>query len=172
MARPRTHVLTSLPLAYLVSQRWGFLGAAGVMAAGVLIDGDHLADYAWTKVRGEKSHFLAPLHGWELAIALSVAAAKVRGRAEREAVPGRWLGYRQGEMRDWQGAAAVLTGARVGMWVHLALDVIGNRPKHLGVYSLAYRAGHGFRREGTGWSEETGFHYWSELPWWRWWTAF
>src|SRR5687767_10971328 len=126
MARPRVHVLSSLPVAYAVKQRWGWAGALATMAAGVLIDGDHLVDYAWTRVRGEKSHFLAPLHGWELAIALSVAAAKVRRRAEREAVPGRWLGYRRGEVRNWQGAAAVLTGAMVGMWVHLALDVIGN----------------------------------------------
>ena len=171
MARPRTHVLSSVPLAYLVSQRWGWLGAAGVMVAGVLIDGDHLVDYAWTKMRRERSHFLAPLHGWELALGLTFAARAARRRAEREALPGRWLGEYLGLVESGD-VAGVLTGASLGMWLHLILDVIGNRPEHVGVYSLVYRAAHGFRREKTGWSEETGFHYWSDLPWWRWWTAF
>ena len=172
MSRPRTHLLASLPLAYLVSHRWGWPAAASVMAAGVLIDGDHLVDYAWTKVRRERSHFLAPLHGWELATGLAFVAGKARRRAEREAVPGRWHGRRPEGVWGAQRVAAVLTGAALGMWVHLILDVIGNRPEHVGVYSLAYRALHGFRREKTGWSEATGFHYWSELPWYRWWRAF
>ena len=171
MARPRTHVVSSLPLAYLVKQRWGWFGVLGTMAAGVLIDGDHLVDYAWTRARGEKSHFLAPLHGWEVAAGLSFLSARVRRHAAREAVPGRWLGHRA---RRWDvgHVAALLTGATVGIWLHLILDVIGNRPRHLAVYSLVYRARHGFRREKTGWSEKTGFHFWSELPWHRWWTAF
>ena len=172
MARPRTHVFSSLPLAYLISHRWGWLGAFGALAAGVLIDGDHLLDYAWTKISRARNHFLAPLHGWEVAIGLTVVAGKARRWAEREAVPGRWLGVTGEGMLSSRRVAAVLTGAALGMWLHLALDVLGNRPKHIGVYSLGYRAVHGFRRERTGWSEETGFHYWSELPWYRWWTAF
>lgn len=172
MARPRTHVLSSLPLAYLISHRWGWAGALGALAAGVMIDGDHLVDYAWTRISRERNHFLAPLHGWEVALGLTLLASKARRLAERQAVPGRWLGHTREQAGTPQLVAAALTGASLGMWLHLALDVLGNRPKHVGVYSLAYRARHGFRREKTGWSEETGFHYWSELPWYRWWTAF
>ncbi|MGI8423687.1 MAG: hypothetical protein ACR2NO_06190 [Chloroflexota bacterium] len=172
MARPRTHVLSALPLAYFVSRRWGVAAAFGAFAGGVLIDGDHLVDYAWTRISRERNHFIAPLHGWELAIGLVVLALSVRRRAEGERTPDRWLGRTRWGAWDKQTVADALSGAAAGMWLHMVLDVIGNRPEHVGVYSLLYRARHRFHRESTGWSEETGFHYWSELPWYQWWKAF
>jgi len=143
MARPRWHILTTTPLAAVLWRRWGGPAALGAVAGGVLIDVDHLIDYAWTRAKGEKSHYLAPFHGWEVAVALTLFAGRSRAVA----------------------------GLAAGVWLHLVVDVIGNRPKHPGVYSLLYRARHGFRREATGWTVEKGFHFWSELPWYRWWQA-
>jgi len=68
--------------------------------------------------------------------------------------------------------AAALVGVALGMGLHLAVDVAGNRPEHPGVYALLYRLRHGFRREATGWTEEGGFHDWSGLEWHEWWRAF
>jgi len=143
MARPRWHILATTPLAGVLWRRWGGLAALGAVAGGVLIDVDHLIDYAWTRAKGEKSHYLAPFHGWEVAVALTLFAGRSRAVA----------------------------GLAAGVWLHLVVDVIGNRPKHPGVYSLVYRTKHGFRREATGWTVEKGFHFWSELPWYRWWQA-
>lgn len=134
-------------MAALSYRRWGAAAAFGAVAGGVFIDADHLADYAWTRWRGEKSHYLAPLHGWEVASALAVAALMAGRRA------------------PWLGAAAT------GVWLHLVQDVVTNRPAHAGVYSLLFRVRHGFRREVTGWTEEGGFHNWSKLAWHQWWQA-
>jgi len=147
VARPRWHALTTFPLAVALARRAGPGAALGAVAGGVLIDGDHLVDYAWTRLRGEKSHYFAPLHGWEVVLALAASAL----------VPGRWQ--------------APLGGVVVGMTLHLVQDVVVNQPAHPGVYSLLYRLLHGFSRECTGWKVEHGFHNWSELPWYRWWQA-
>lgn len=148
MARPRWHALTTLPIATLAYLKWGPLPAAAAITGGVLIDGDHLIDYAWTRARGgRKTHYLAPLHGWEVASALAVVALMAGAR------------------HRWAAALAA------GVWLHLAQDVVINRPQHAGVYSLLYRARHGFRREATGWTEEGGFHNWSALSPGHWWKA-
>ncbi len=197
MARPRFHLLLAAPLAWRAHRRWGPLAAAGALAAGVLIDVDHLVDYALTRLRRERSHYVAPLHGWELAAlvsalaagaALARAALPARGTLEPRcpgaegadhAARGRWLwtwatghapltgranALGRGERWLWAWA----TGLALGWWLHLIQDVVSNRPRHPGVYSLLYRLRGGFRRELTGWGEHTNFHGWSDLPWYRW----
>jgi hypothetical protein len=47
-------------------------------------------------------------------------------------------------------------------------DLLTNRPRHAGAYSLLYRMRYGFRREATGWGEHTNFHGWSSRPWYEW----
>lgn len=171
MARPRFHLLTTIPLAALLYRRRGPFGAAGAVAGGLFIDLDHLVDYAWTKFRGQPTHYLAPLHAWELAAAVAVTAASLARGSMRKAVPDSLVspGASRRALRTPVGAA--LAGLAAGMWVHLVHDVVSNRPRHAGVYSIGYRIKHRFRRESTGWSEETGFHSWSALPWYRWWQA-
>ena len=126
-------------------------------------------DYVWTRAHGARTHYLAPLHAWELALGLGCLARGALRRASRRRMPDRWVRHE----RPWetQAAAAALVGLTAGMVVHLAVDVVGNRPKHAGVYSLLYRIRHGFSRESTGWTEKGGFHYWSALPWHQWWRA-
>ena len=170
MSRPRIHLLTTLPLAVFAGRKWGPAAGAGALAGGLLIDADHLLDYAWTRARNEKSHYLAPLHSWELVLGLGWLGRKAVQRARRRRVPDRWVGRER-----WVDAplvAAALVGGALGMGLHLAVDVVGNRPDHPGVYSLLYRLRHGFRREATGWTEEGGFHDWSGLEWHEWWRAF
>ena len=170
MSRPRYHLLTTLPLAAYAGNRWGAAGALGALCGGILIDGDHLLDYAWTRLRGEKSHYLAPLHGWEVLLGLGLLARAAARRAQRRRVPDHWV--RRETLLSPDAVRGGLVGLSLGMMLHLAVDVAGNRPEHVGVYSLLYRIRHGFRREATGWTEETGFHDWSALPWHQWWRAF
>ena len=152
-------------------RRRGPLGALGAVAGGLFIDLDHLADYAWTRVRGERSHYLAPLHGWELAGAVALTAAALVRQARSRSLPDSVIRPWPSRKQLRSPATAALAGLAAGMWLHLAQDVVANRPKHAGVYSLVYRVRHRFRREATGWSDATGFHSWSALPWYRWWQA-
>lgn len=171
MARPRFHALVTLPFAWGAYRRWGVGGAAGVMAAGVFVDLDHLIDYVWLRWRGQRSHYFAPLHGWELAAGLSALALWVpqtaKTGASRPDHVARQQPSPQGMLSQAQVADTV-AGLATGLWVHLIQDVLTNAPRHAGVYSLTYRLRHGFRREITGWGEETRFHAWSKLPWYRW----
>jgi hypothetical protein len=154
-----------------MQRKWGLAGSLGVIAGGLLIDLDHLVDYAWTRLRGEKSHYLAPFHGWELAGLVTALASFATQRLLRQSpLPGSILPSKEGLDHYFSSRwfAAVLSGLAAGMWLHLVHDVLTNRPRHVGVYSLLYRLRHGFRREITGWTEHTGFHNWSHLPWYRW----
>ena len=170
MSRPRYHLLTSIPLAFIAARKWGPAAGLGAMCGGMLIDGDHLLDYAWTRARDERSHYLAPLHGWEVVLGMGWVARHAVDRARRRAVPDHVI--RRERFLDSPSGAAALMGVAVGMAVHLVVDLVGNRPHHPWVYSLLYRIRHGFKREATGWSEQTGFHNWSALPWHQWWRAF
>ena len=169
MARPRYHALAAALLAVPAYRTGGGAAVAGILAAGVLLDADHLADYAWTRWRGARSHYLAPLHGWELAAAAAALAALMPSEAPFARLPDRRLhrqSWRRWAWRRWR--KAFVAGLALGWWAHLIQDVLTNRPQHPGVYSLVYRARRGFRREITGWGEHTKFHGWSNRPWYTW----
>jgi hypothetical protein len=174
MARPRFHFLTATPLALLLHRRWGWAAVAGTFAGGLFIDVDHLFDYVWTRARGEKSHFFAPLHGWEVATIVALLAALAGWRQAHRPLPDAVVRARHplAALLERPATTAALAGLAAGMWLHLMQDAVANKPKHAGVYSLLYRVWHGFRRESTGWGEHSGFHNWSELPWHRWLEAF
>lgn len=174
MARPRFHALATAPLAWLMYRRHGWPAAAGTVAAGVFVDLDHLVDFAWTRLRGTRNHYLAPLHGWELALALSALVARA-GAAPRAIGTGATAcagaaqrkGHRAAGFKR-VAASGVLFGLCAGLWLHLIQDLLTNRPRHAGTYSLLYRAWHGFTREATGWGEHPDFHGWSSRPWYSW----
>lgn len=165
MARPRYHFLASASLAYALASRWGTPAALAAIAGGVFIDADHLVDFAWTRWRGARSHYLAPLHGWEIA-GLLTALALFWPRAEP--LPDR---FEQSPLRRAPASrlpAPILAGIAAGVWLHLVHDLVSNRPRHPGVYSLLYRLKHGFTRESTGWANNPKFHKWSDDAWYRW----
>ena len=166
MARPRYHILAAALLAVPAYRTRGAAAVVGLFASGVLLDADHLADYAWTRWRGQRSHYLAPLHGWELAAAAAALAALLPAPGPYDRAPDRIIRRDGRARRRW--LPALVAGLAVGWWIHLIQDVLTNRPQHAGVYSLAYRAWHGFRREITGWGEHTRFHGWSNRPWYTW----
>jgi hypothetical protein len=152
-------------------RRFGLPGAAGAIAGGTLVDLDHLVDYTWARLHGARSHYLAPLHGWELAFGAGVLAAlAARASAAETALPDRLVRRRRGVAAVFEQpwAARLLAGLSAGLWLHLLQDLVSNRPRHPGVYALTYRLRHGFRREITGWGDHTDFHGWSDQPWYRW----
>ena len=174
MARPRFHALVTAALAHKVARDWGLAGVAGTVAGGLLIDADHLVDYGWTRLSGRRTHFLAPLHGWEISLLLALAAWWAQREAERaDVLPDVWsprlshLGERLGARR-LELLAAFLVGLSAGSGAHLAHDVVSNRPEHLATYSLLFRAWHKFDRGAVGWAEHPDFHGWSGKPWYHW----
>jgi hypothetical protein len=173
VTRPRFHLLAAIPAAVAAGRRWGAPAVAGVFTGGLLIDLDHLADYVWTRARDEKSHYLAPLHGWELALAITGLAAASLKRSARRPLPDHLVrpkGVLAAALEE-PVVASALAGLAAGTWLHLVQDALTNRPRHAGVYSLLYRLRHGFKREITGWEVEKGFHEWAALPWYRWYLA-
>jgi hypothetical protein len=182
MARPRFHALTSLAGAALAYRRWGPGAALGLVAGGLFVDLDHLADYVWVRRRGRRTEFFAPLHSWELVAAGTALAFWLRRRrhaaafaAAPKAAPGEETlapDAADGEPpaeRDRPGdGERVLLGLLAGLVLHLVPDVIANRPRHAGVYSVLYRMRHRFDRDGMGWEDHTSFHEWSGKPWYTW----
>jgi hypothetical protein len=66
MPRPRYHAAVSLGVAALLvarTRRWQ--DAVPVLAAGVLVDFDHLVDLAATRATGKPEWIIVPLHAWE-----------------------------------------------------------------------------------------------------------
>ena len=174
MARPRFHALITAPLAWKVARDWGPAGVAGTIAGGLLIDADHLVDYGWTRLTGERTHYFAPLHSWELTVLLALAAWwGDREAAAAQALPDSWaprlsaLSRRLGPRR-LRLLAAALAGLAAGSGAHLAHDIISNRPSHAGTYSLLFRAWRKFERDAVGWREHPDFHGWSSKPWYHW----
>lgn len=152
MARPRFHVLATLPVAWWARGRIGNAGAVAFAAMGVLIDADHLADWAWMRRTGRRDKFHSPLHAWEfLAIAAAIAAWVRRGRPRRAGL-----------------VPEVAAGIACGWWLHLAQDILTNRPDHAGAYSIINRIRHGFDRDASGWKGHKTFHQWGNSPWWTW----
>ncbi|MBI3978506.1 MAG: hypothetical protein HY331_10005 [Chloroflexi bacterium] len=115
MASVRTHVVVSAVLgvvAGLTSRSMRPL--LGVVAAGVLIDVDHIVDYAWCRRRARRDRVVLPLHGWELAAGLAC-----------------WAARRPDPLR---------LAIAVSYAVHLVLDLLANSPASGLSYSLLYRA--------------------------------
>lgn len=125
--------------------------AAGAM--GILIDGDHLVDFAWMRMTGRRDKFLAPLHAWELLALAGVYAAWLR-RRRPAGTPDIW-----GE---------VVAGVALGWWFHMVQDIATNRPDHAGAYSILNRLWRGFDRDSSGWAGHATFHQWGGAPWWKW----
>lgn len=135
VARPLWHIVCAAPVMVLTHLR---LGPRPAMAAGlsaVLIDGDHLVDWALNGGRVDYSRrIVVPLHGWEY-------PAVLLGLARGGGVPLRLRG------------TAVALGA--GWLAHLVLDTLVNRPRTPAGYSLLYRLVHRFRREPSGWLQSS-----------------
>ena len=107
---------------------------AGSVVAGVLVDGDHVLDYA-NALRGDIRRILVPLHSYELGLAGLLAAF----------------------LTGWH---PLLTGAALGLLAHVASDALTNRLHPL-AYFLAYRVRHGFRRAALALGSEE--EAWEEM---------
>jgi hypothetical protein len=173
MARPRFHALATVPFAWGAYRRWGAGAACGLAAASIFVDLDHLADYFWVRWRGQRRHFFAPLHAWELVAAVGALALSLRRRRTGHSLAAALASDPQsaGKIRPAGGTASlegVLNGVLVGLVLHLVQDVIANRPRHAGVYAFLYRLRHGFDRDRIGWENHKGFHEWSGKSWYTW----
>lgn len=119
MPRPRYHAALSLGIAGLFAikeRRWQ--AAVPVLVAGVLVDFDHLVDFAVARQRdGHPDHIILPLHAWEWVFALLA-----RGT------------------RTSRGLAGGLAG-------HLALDQHNHVISHPFFYWMVVRLAHGFRAD-------------------------
>ena len=116
MPKPRYHTAVSLALAALVvarSRRWR--DAIPVLVAGILVDIDHLVDFAANRTAARVAWIILPLHAWEWVLGLL---------ARRE--------------RTTDGFAG-------GLAAHLALDQLNSAISHPLFYWITFRALHGFR---------------------------
>ena len=91
------------------------------VAAGVLIDSDHVLDYYRWYVNTDRRQVFVLFHGWEYAIA--------------GAALGLTLAYHP-----------LLLAALLGYVGHLVGDQLANKPIHPLAYSIGYRAYRGFNR--------------------------
>lgn len=125
MPRPRYHTALALSLAAItVATTRRPKDALPILVAGVLVDLDHLVDYAYYRLRGP-GRFFAPLHGWEYVLGLISSAEPFRrllaaGLASHLALDqihaprnplAYWVLYRLSRRFDWQamGFRAVAT---------------------------------------------------------------
>lgn len=142
MPRPRVHALASLALGagtYLLTHQPRTALAA--TATGVLVDLDHLVDWAAARLFKRKDLFLVPLHGWELALLLL------------------FLGRPRSPMH-------VLGGMGLGLLAHLVLDHSLNDAGGGWIYWLLYRLSHGFKAPRR--QIEDDHTAWTHTPWWTW----
>jgi len=115
---PQKHVLISTVIGAIGWWETGDIGACiAAIAAGVLPDIDHIADYSYYRWRGAH-RLILPLHGYEYAV-LGTIAALLTGHK-------------------------ILGIATVSYMVHLLADQVENHTHILG-YSLLFRARHKFR---------------------------
>lgn len=141
MPRPRVHALTALALGtgtYLLTRQRG--PALAAAATSVLVDADHLVDWAAARLLKRHDLFLVPFHGWEVALLLL------------------FLGRPRSPL-------GVLGGAGIGLLAHLALDHSLNHTADW-AYSLLYRVRHGFKAKPC--ILETDHTAWTRTPWWQW----
>jgi hypothetical protein len=117
---PHKHVIISTTIGAIGWWKTRDIRACiAAIAAGVLPDLDHIADYSYYRWRGVH-RLILPLHGYEYAI-LSAIAALLAGNQ-------------------------ILGVATVSYSVHLLADQMENHTHTLG-YSLLFRARHKFRIE-------------------------
>lgn len=116
MPLPRYHAAVSLGVAALVvtrTRRWR--DALPVLAAGVLVDLDHLVDLGLHHANSRFDFIVLPLHAWEWVFALLARNRRVTDQ---------------------------LAG---GLAAHLALDQGNSALSHPLVYWISVRAWYGFR---------------------------
>jgi hypothetical protein len=117
---PHKHAIISAAIGAIGWWTTGDIRASiAAVAAGVLPDMDHIADYSYYRWRGVH-RLILPLHGYEYAIVTAIAALLTHNR--------------------------VLGLAAISYWVHLLADQMENHTHLLG-YSLLFRARHKFRIE-------------------------
>ncbi len=131
MARPRWHVLSGIPAVGLALARDGPLPAAAAACGAVLVDADHLLDWAMNgSPDTHATRVFIPLHGWELPLAL-LASRRLLGLPRALRAPALALAA------GWAG--------------HLLLDSLVNGPVTPAAYLLVVRVRHRFRRVPSGW---------------------
>lgn len=127
---PRQHAALSLGVG-LLGLLWSGKPAVvpASLVAGILVDIDHVADYAWYSATGEH-RLLLPLHGYELALPLG------------------WL------MSRWLGPRAAIT-VTLAYLLHLITDERCNLTRP-GTYSLLWRVRHSFRLDALSRDPKAG----------------
>ncbi len=77
LPRPRYHALATVAGVWILSsKRPSRRTMLSAIACGLLIDLDHLVDWAWNKRQPESLHSVIPLHGWEWAPLLYLLGPK------------------------------------------------------------------------------------------------
>ena len=121
MARPRTHLVVSCALGFMLWRRTGkLLAAFAPLLGGFLVDADHLIDYGLYQRRGGGRPIYLLLHGWEYA-------------------PLLWW-FERGHRHTTGG------GVTLGFVSHLLIDQMTNGVSGPWHYFLIFRALHGFSR--------------------------
>lgn len=158
VARPLWHVLSAMPPMALALVRDGPLAALATGTGAVLIDVDHLVDWALNGGHQDYSQrIVLPLHGWEYPLLI---------------LAGTWLSAwagRRGHItfgRHSSAAARALPGLAGGWACHLLLDWLVNRPEQPTGYSLLRRLRHRFQRAPSGWLTEPAWRL-NHRPNWR-----
>jgi hypothetical protein len=141
MARPRVHLLVTALAIGLLGRQFTWPQRATALAAGVLVDADHLVDYGLYRCSGQRRWLILPLHGWEYGAILLTA----------------------GGASPWGGLARA---AALGLLLHLAVDQATNRPGHPALYSVLYRLRHRFAADCLRF--ENGDGSWVHQRWWQW----
>ncbi|MSQ15578.1 MAG: hypothetical protein EXR50_06925 [Dehalococcoidia bacterium] len=66
MPRPRVHAIATMAGVWLLtSKRPSRRTVVSALVFGVLVDLDHVVDWAWAKRDPATKHYVVPLHGWE-----------------------------------------------------------------------------------------------------------
>ncbi len=140
MSRPLVHLGVSLGLAGLQYARTRRFGPTiAPLISGVLVDADHLVDYALQRVAPEPlgSRMILPVHGWEVVPLVALAESRLLGRRTDH-------------------------GILLGLAAHFLLDQLTNDVAHPLTYSLAFRASRRFR--GHFFEGPPEAHAWRDTP--------
>jgi hypothetical protein len=141
MARPRVHLAVTALALGLIGRQFSWPERTAALAAGVLVDADHLVDYALNRRGHGRRWLVLPLHGWELPVALLLG----------------------GRLTPWAGLARATA---LGLTLHLLLDLATNRPANPAIYSLLYRARRRFAADRLRFNAGDGA--WMHQRWWQW----